>query len=547
MSGNQSLIENHSFYDDENDHEKTYVTINADSFNEKDFGNFLDCLDTLRASEKKRKGSKKVIKNYCVQVPYIDNSIVLADEDLPVDDFDKTCDEMKSNISQMFSYFEEDVHLNYDDYDKSGNEQKLSPNKGSVDAKKPDQNLRESFREKFLRNRNKIKEMGEAEAVDTKPIIRGVVKKWNAPSTPNSSLNKNQVDKIMNEFNRVKINYYSKDNYVEFRPDIDYFYCDSSDIESVRSEKLGKLKQNVLSKFEEKENDDDVSRKSEDLDVVPKNSVRDKIDMFTKLGLVIQPCGELLQKSISAPSSLKSLQDTQKRRLTSQVDSLMKNTSAANKNQNKCFIKDINNSLHNRTEMEDGLKANEELTMEENRYTQSLLHKIASYAQLNDIDLLLKLERIVNQFEQSLLHTLDALMSDDAFILIGNRMRHLNVETSPSIERFEETFVGDKIDVIMESFDLRRIEADMIQLQFHVKIVNRSNWTKDSAYINVIFMAQYETESTSIVPVGSAVPKNNFYIYFKSLFEVLKGIAMSNGCLIRSSNHQSLIMQTEDN
>lgn len=547
MSGNQSLTQHCSLHNEENDHdndhEKTYVTINADSFNEKDFDNFLNCLDTLRESENERKKSKKVIKNYCVQVPYIDNSLVIHDEDSPGDDFDRTCDEMKNNISQMFSYFEEDVHLNYDDYDKL-NEKVPSPRKESIAkiVKKPKQNLSESFREKFIRNRRKIKEMGEAgEAVDTKPIIRGAVKKWNAPITPNNSLNKNQVDKIMNEFNRVKINYYSKENYVEFT-DIDYFYCDTSDIESIRSDRVGKLKRNVMSKFEEKEEDDD-DRKSRDIEVVPKNSVRDKINMFTKMDVLIQPCDEILQKTFSAPSSLKMLQNKQKKEPSIQMKSIMKNTSAANKNQNKCFIKDINNSLLHQAEIDEDPaveKQDEAPLSQENRCTMSLLYKIASYAHLNDIDLLMTLERIVNQFDQSLLHTIDALMSDDAFTLVGNRMRHLNVETRPSIEQFNEMFVGEKIDMIMENFDLQRIEADMIQLQFHVKVVNRSKWTKDSVYINVIFMAQYETDSCMVPPVGCALPENTFFVYFKTLFKVLKGIGRvyRRSCLINSVNHR---------
>lgn len=546
MSGNQSLTQHCSLHNEENDHdndhEKTYVTINADSFNEKDFDNFLNCLDTLRESENERKKSKKVIKNYCVQVPYIDNSLVIHDEDSPGDDFDRTCDEMKNNISQMFSYFEEDVHLNYDDYDKL-NEKVPSPRKESIAkiVKKPKQNLSESFREKFIRNRRKIKEMGEAQAVDTKPIIRGAVKKWNAPITPNNSLNKNQVDKIMNEFNRVKINYYSKENYVEFT-DIDYFYCDTSDIESIRSDRVGKLKRNVMSKFEEKEEDDD-DRKSRDIEVVPKNSVRDKINMFTKMDVLIQPCDEVLQKTFSAPSSLKMLQNKQKKEPSIQMKSIMKNTSAANKNQNKCFIKDINNSLLHQAEIDEDPaveKQDEAPLSQENRCTMSLLYKIASYAHLNDIDLLMTLERIVNQFDQSLLHTIDALMSDDAFTLVGNRMRHLNVETRPSIEQFNEMFVGEKIDMIMENFDLQRIEADMIQLQFHVKVVNRSKWTKDSVYINVIFMAQYETDSCMVPPVGCALPENTFFVYFKTLFKVLKGIGRvyRRSCLIYSVNHR---------
>lgn len=233
------------------------------------------------------------------------------------------------------------------------------------------------------------------------------------------------------------------------------------------------------------------------------------------------------------------------------MKSIMKNTSAANKNQNKCFIKDINNSLLNQLEMEEAIDAESQDAdhlLQESRCSMSLLNKIASYAQLNDVDLLMKLERIVNQFDQSLLHTIDALMSDDAFTLVGNRMRRLNVETRPSIECFNEMFAGDKIDLIMENFDLQRIEADMIQLQFHVKVVNRSKWTKDSVDINVIFMAQYETDSCIVPPVGSAVTPNTFFIYFNSLFEVLKGARrVVEVVLLIHSIIISSIMQTRIN
>lgn len=551
---NKSQFDDGSFYDDEeNDHEKTYVTVHADSFNEKDFNNFLNCLDTIRESDKKRRSVKKVIKNYCVQVPYIDNSIMKDDDDKADvgDDFERTCDEMKSNISQMFSYFDEDVHLNYDDDDKLNCDEKRSPdvrNNQAVIVKSAPliskhQNPSESFREKFLRNRQKIKEMGEARDVDSKPIIRGVIKKPNAPSTPNNSLNKNQVDKIMNEFNRVKINYYSKDNYVEFT-DIDYFYCDS-DLESMRSEKIEKLKQKVLSSFDSQELDD-TQRKSQKAgtEVVPKNSVRDKISMFTKLDTIIQPCSEgALMKSSSAPSSMsmkgfkKENEKLQKRAPTVHMKNIIKNTSAANKNQNKCFIKDINNSLLDQVKRDDELikkpaqiqDGDESSATENSRRSRArkLLAKINSYAQLNDVNLLMKLERIVNHFDMSLLHTIDGLMSDDAFTLVGNRMRHLNVETRPSIEQFNETFDGENIESAMDNIELSVIETNKIQLQMQVTVVNRATKEKDYVDINVIFMAQYETDGCRVpAPTSTTttrVASKTFFIYFTSLFEVLNG------------------------
>ncbi len=62
LSSNQSF--NGSFYDydednDNNEHESTFVTVHVDSFSEKDFTNFLNCLDTIRESSKKRKKREK--------------------------------------------------------------------------------------------------------------------------------------------------------------------------------------------------------------------------------------------------------------------------------------------------------------------------------------------------------------------------------------------------------------------------------------------------------------------------------------------------------
>lgn len=534
-NGNQSHYDDYVFDDEGNEHEKTFVTVHADSLNEKEFSNFLNCLDTLRESEKKRKGGERVIKNYCVKVPYIDNSILEGDDDDGAlgDEFENTCNEMKSDISQMFSVFDEDVHLNYDDYEVKNDQAAF------------ERNPSESFREKFLRNRQKIKKMSEPRVVDTKPIIRGVIKKSNAPRTPNTSLNKNQVDKIMNEFHRVKINYYSKENFVEFT-DKDYFYCDS-DVESMRSEGVGKLNQNVLSKFEEPEgvgrkspsSDIVVGRKSPPtgkdievvpktpstgIEVVPKNSVRDKIDMFSKLDMIIRPCEGQLKKSTSAPVMMKK-EDEKKQKQSVHMQNIIKNTSATNKNQNKCFIKDISNSLLDEVKRDEVpvAKQREELSAKMNRCSALLLDKISAYAQVGNVDLLMKLESTVNKFGMSLLHTIDGLMNDDAFTLVGNRMSHLNVETRPSIERFNETFDGDKIDSVLESIELSVIESSQIQLQMQVTVVNRATQQSDDVVINVIFMAQYQTDTCGAPTpsVDSDSAAKTFYIFFTSLFEVL--------------------------
>ena len=527
-----SSLEDFSFYDDEeNYNNKTFVTVNADSFSEKDFNSLLNCLDTIRESENKRRKSKKVIKNYCVQVPYIDNSILKDEDDnILCDDFDKTCDEMKKNISQMFSYFDEDVHLDYDGYDKHKNDILKNERAISVESCRKQQNPSDNFREKFLRNHRKIKELGETKHSDTKPIIRGVIKKPNAPRTPNTSLNKNQVDKIMNEFNRVKINYYSKENFVEFT-NIDYFYCDS-DLESIRSEKVGKIRQNVLSKFEPPEADDnDKKSPSKDIEVVPKNSVRDKINMFSKLDKLFEQCDRPnFYKSLSAPrinNVTKKQQETfQRKAPTGQLNSF-KNSAAANKNQNKCYIKDVNNSL--RYDVKNGDELDSIEMRQENSSPSSssskgeqmrILEKLVSNTDLNDIDLLIKLELVVNKFGMSLLHTFDGLMKDEAFTLVGKSMIHLNVETCPSIEQFNKTFDGNKINTNMENIKLSVIETNKIQLQFQVTVNNVATGEKDSVNINVIFMAQYESDG--MVPDrNTTVDSKTFFIYFTSLFEVL--------------------------
>ena len=501
MNQNRSLMDDCSFYDDgeENEHEKTFVTVHADSFNEKDFTDLLNCLDTIRESEKRRKNDPKKIKNYCVQVPYIDNSILVNDDE-PSDEFDKTYDEMKHNISQMFSYFDEDVRLNLDDYDKVDTPAKRRIS-ASLNVSTPEKshNHSESFREKFLRNRKKIKEIAERKSTtDTRPVIRGVIKKSKAPS-PNNSLNKNQVDKIMNEFNRVKINYYSKENYVEFT-NIDYFYCDS-DLESVRSEKIGKLNRNVLSKFEIPEENDNDRKSLEDTIIVPKNSVRDKIDLFSKLDIIFQPCepGELKRAS-TAPMIMARTKSPSRH-----MKNIIKNTSATNKNQNKCFIKDVNNSLLDQVKKENG-------------DDEKILERIASYANLNDIDLLAHLERIVNKFNMSLLRTIDGLMRDDAFSMAGNRMKSLNVETRPSLERFNETFNSEKIDTDVENVELSAIDANKIQLQMQVNVANLATDDEKCVNINVIFMAQFETDESLLAADDGG--ENEFFIYFTSCFEV---------------------------
>lgn len=481
LSGNQSF--NGSFYDYEsgdedeinNEHEKTFVTVHVDSFNEQDFTNFLNCLDTIRESNKKRKSREKVIKNYCVQVPYIDNSIRIDDEDdendfnaineAENDKFEKKCDEMKHNISQMFSYFDEDVQLNLDE----------------IDGPKVCHEL------------------------ESRPVIRGVVKKRIATSP--SVLNKNQVDKLMNEFNRVKINYYSKDNKVEFT-NIDYFYCES-DLESIKNEKVGRLDRKVFQKFQTQTSDKEKLKN--DTEIVPKNAVRDKISMFSKMDIPYKAAsggGGILTKSISEPITKSSPQLTETERM--QRNAMIKNTACANKNKNKCYIKDINSSL------------SEEQNLPE-LYTK-LLARIIKEGKLlsNCAEMLMDLEYIVNKFGMSLLLTLNGLLSDNAFSLGGQQMTHLALNIHPSLEKFNETFDSNQIDECnMKNVQLSVVDVNQIQLQMHVTFVNRVTNLLNDLRLNIIFMAQYDNSSDGVLMSSpSEATENSFFIYFTSFFEV---------------------------
>lgn len=533
--GNQTQPDVQS--DDDDVHNHTYVTVHSESFTERDFNNFLNCLDTLRES-KKRRSRDKVIRNYCVQVPYIDNSMCCDDDNsqrsMLGNSFEKKCDEMKNNISQMFTYFDEDVELNYDDFETAEAE-RLSDAQNKIKNKQMSSELNaknsktpEDFREKFLRNRRRIKEMSDRSmnGNDTKPIIRGVVKK---PHITNQ-LKKNQIDQIMNEFNRVKINYYSKDNFVEFT-NIDYAYCDS-DVESIRSECIGKLNKQILSKFEIPEIDDAKRKSLLDTEIVPKNSVRDKISMFSKMDMLIKPIDNgILMKCSSAPDELlseKKFQHELPPPIESEMmqrkflDSKIKNMKSNIKNQNKCFIKDINNSI--RSEELDQTTVNEKF---HEKVAMDALERIVSFVKLNDIDLLMALEYIMNGFNMSLLHTISNLMHDEAFTLNGRKINSLNVQTCPSIEHFNKAFNSAQHTYDMDRIELQSIPgAHEIQMQLHVNATNATTNEMDKMEINVIFIAQYETadgNDTKLQPPttdSGNVAAKSFFIYFTSLFEV---------------------------
>ena len=478
LSSNQSF--NGSFYDydednDNNEHESTFVTVHVDSFSEKDFTNFLNCLDTIRESSKKRKKREKVIKNYCMQVPYVDNSqnndFETEENDADDDKFERKCDEMKHNISQMFSYFDEDVQLNLDEIDE-------------------------------------IKTPNACRKIESRPIIRGVVKKRNAPCPSPNILNKNQVDKLMNEFNRVKINYYSKENYVEFT-NIDYFYNCESDLESLQSEKVGKLDHRILQKFQpQDEMDDDKCKLRNDTEIVPKNVVRDKISMFSKMDLpyksAYRSASGMLTKTLSAPATVSTNKPTQAGKM--KRNAILRNSSCVNKNKNKCFIKDINSSLSDEQNLPE--------------LYGKLLSRIIKDGKLpsNSSEMLLNLEQIINKFGMSLLFTLNGLLSDNVFSLGGREMTRLALTVQPSLAKFNETFLSQQIEECnMENMELCVIDVNQIQLQMKISFVNKLTKVLTNAQFNVIFMAQY---GDNLVPTTSDATENSFYVHFTSFFEV---------------------------
>lgn len=642
---------------DDNDHEKTYYTVNSESFNDKDFHAFLNCLDNIRETTLKRRSNDRVIKNYCVQIPYIDNSIQLNENDeLNDQEVDEKCDEMRNDISQMFSYFDEEIDLGLNDdkeeeikakvqiedspikiitskdlnrLDRS-NRMKLEMSKQKTIVENLNESPEESmdlmddsyddFRAKFIKNRSLIEQF-HIPFVDTKPVIKGFVKKPNVvtPSqSVNNSLNKNQVDKIMNEFNRVKINYYSKDNYVEFT-NIDYFYAPTESDLSTRESEVSKLDNSFLPKIPPTIVVNQMQQFEQETPFIPKNCVKDKIDMFSKMDMIIRPISnELLPKkdSIIKPIEkelmpkkdivIKSIE----RELIPKMDMIIKsmsndllpekgmsakpmitefhpkmapvvkeklqakpnmNISGVNKNQNKCFIKDINNSLLNESEKSfneefkvpkvpekysktdksfNGSKlptisekyltypfdAPKKAQIEQQTSYETLQH-ILNCVPLTDTDLLLNLEQIVNQFNVSLLHTINGLIHDQAFTLKTSecKIAKLSIQTQPSIDKFNEQFLNESHSADksvannqFEFIDLRVIQSNAVQLQIHFKAISCATSVMRLMQINVIFTAQFvPTDTTTnelIIDNVNEVPEGSdtdvFYIYFTSFFEV---------------------------
>lgn len=504
LKKNRSHLDNCSLFENLNrsDLDKSFVTVHADTFSERDFDKLLDCLDSIRVSEKKKRRTarKRSFKNYCVRVPDINNSQRHDDErnNVSYDEFDKTCDDLKSNISQMFSYFEEDVNLDFDE---------KSPEK----SRKSDPMTPQCFREKFLRNRSRIDE--SFKAADNRPVIRGVIKKASPPRTSKSTsaLNKNQVDKIMNEFNRVKINYYSKENYVEFT-DIDYFYCDTSDMESIRSENVGKLDQNVVSKFESNENVDKTGtdktsiKRNPSISFPPKNSVRDKIALFSKMNFGL--------KMTDAPGKLQFEPKKSPKRPIKANSSLFKNSSYAHKNQNKCYIKDINNSIRRSAQVAVVKPIGKICVDDSSSTTLDIIERVQSLASINDVGLLVQLESVITKFNMSLLHTIESLIMDKIYASIQPKQFH--IETRPSIDKFNEAFAY-AFEYAVQDAALTALDDDSVQLQIRV------NLGDDNVIVNVIFMAQYaKCDGPPTLPDSTASVDDDmtFCVYFISVFEV---------------------------
>lgn len=645
---------------DDNDHEKTYYTVNSESFNDKDFHAFLNCLDNIRETTLKRRSNDRVIKNYCVQIPYIDNSIQLNESDeLNDQEVDEKCDEMRNDISQMFSYFDEEIDLGLmDDKEEEikaqvqaedspikiitskdlnrldrSRQMKLEVSKSKaieIVDEKPEESMDlmddsyDDFRAKFIKNRSLIEQF-HVPFVDTKPVIKGFVKKPNVvtPSqSVNNSLNKNQVDKIMNEFNRVKINYYSKDNYVEFT-NIDYFYAPTESDLSTRESEVSKLDNSFLPKIQPTIVVNQMQQFEQETPFIPKNCVKDKIDMFSKMDMIIRPISnellpkkdtkikpiemelmpkkDMVIKSISndlLPEKdmiIKSVSNdllpekdmplTTKPMITEfhpKMAPVVKeklqskpnmNISGVNKNQNKCFIKDINNSLLNESEKsfneefkvpkvpEKYLKTDKSVkddsrlptisekyltypfdapkktAVVEQQTSHETLQHILTYVPLTDTDLLLNLEQIVNQFNVSLLHTINGLIHDQAFTLqtSESKIAKLSIQTQPSIDKFNEQFLNESrladdgvANNQLEFIDLRVIQSNAIQLQIHFKAISCATSVMRMMQINVIFTAKFlPTDTTTnelIIDNDNEVPEGSdtdvFYIYFTSFFEV---------------------------
>lgn len=645
---------------EDNDHEKTYYTVNSESFNDKDFHEFLNCLDNIRETTLKRRTNDRVIKNYCVQIPYIDNSIQLNESDELIDQkVDEKCDEMRNNISQMFSYFDEEIDLDLMDdkeeeiakplllenspikiitskeLNKFDHNSQMKSNVSKVEENFDTEQMDDSyddFRAKFVKNRSIIEQF-QIPFVDTKPVIKGFIKKPNVrtPSQSiNNSLNKNQVDKIMNEFNRVKINYYSKDNFVEFT-NIDYFYThtesDISTFSSVVSD-LSKLETSILPTVPPTIVVNRMQQFDQEAPCIPKNCVKDKINLFSKMDMIIKPISNK-NNMMPIPMSKNYLpKDSPVVKEKVQMKPNM-NISCVNKNQNKCFIKDINNSLLHETEkspnddlkvsevpekhlnteesfndefksskvpekhlnpeksIKDELKVpqdpekhliteesfNEEfkvpkvpekylntekslkdefkvpkvpekyLTLPldtpknvlfEQQKSYETLEHILDCVPLTDTVLLLNLEQIVNQFNVSLLHTINGLIHDQAFALqtSESKIAKISIQTQPSIDKFNEQFLNESHDGVsndqLEFIDLRVIQSNAIQLQIHIKPISCVTNLMKLMQINVIFKAKFLPTDTKtnelIVENANEVPEGTdndvFFIYFTSFFEV---------------------------
>jgi hypothetical protein len=218
---------------------------------------------------------------------------------------------------------------------------------------------------------------------------------------------------------------------------------------------------------------------------VPRNSVRDKIDMFSRMDMP-------LVKSTSEPIGMS--------RMPHQATSAatLRNTSSVHKNQNKCYIKDINASLN----------------LPE--FRSQLMKEIVVKGRLENPMTLMQLEKIVNKFGMSLLITVNRLFMDNAFTLGGREMAHLRLHTVPSVAKFNETF--EEIDECkMNNVQVSVIDACKIQLQMHTSFVNRATAVSSCATINVIFMAQCGDLGTTPC---DATTENSFFIYFTSVFEV---------------------------
>jgi hypothetical protein len=198
-----------------------------------------------------------------------------------------------------------------------------------------------------------------------------------------------------------------------------------------------------------------------------------------------------------------------------------KNITSQSKNLNKCFIKDINESLLG--VLDKSFIEDETLWPLSSTWNgeSELLTSILSYVEESDANLLMNLEEITNRFQMSLVQIINSLMRDDAFILkdSGNStISKLKIETWPSIEFFNQTYLSDphqQFDV--DSIDLAAIDPN-VTMQLNLRRTDKRTNSVDYMQIDVMFAAKYLNDAR--YSDESVKEKETFSIFITSFFEV---------------------------